>query len=227
MRLLLVEDEPGLTDALYSVFTRENFAVDIAGDGYTGLHNALTGIYDIILLDIMLPEISGYQILQEIRNARISTPVIILTAKSELEDKLMGFKNGTDDYVTKPFSTKELIARVYAVVKRNGSIAEPDPAFGDLTLKTRQGLIHCSATGQQVSLAPKELFLLEILLKDPRQCFAKDQLSDKIWGFDNNYEYNNVEVYVSFVRKKLKFIGSQVRIKATRGIGYSLEYEYD
>ena len=221
MRILLVEDESGLVDALKAIFTKENYCVDALTDGVSGLDYALTGIYDVIILDIMLPKKNGLEVLKELRQAQIETPVLMLTAKSELEDKINGLDCGADDYLTKPFQTGELLARVRAMTRRKGEITSQDPIFGDLTLKKRtREIVSGSAS---VKLGLKEFALLETLMLNPKQIISKEQLIEKVWGFDSEAEYNNVEVYISFVRKKINFVGSTVQIKVNRGIGYFLE----
>lgn len=221
MRILLVEDESGLVYALKAIFMKENYCVDALMDGVSGLDYALTGIYDVIILDIMLPKKNGLEVLKELRKAQIETPVLMLTAKSELEDKISGLDNGADDYLTKPFQPGELLARVRAMTRRKGEITDHDLNFGDLTLKKRTREIHCGSAS--VKLGLKEFVLLETLMLNPKQIISKEQLIEKVWGFDSEAEYNNVEVYISFVRKKINFVRSTIQIKVNRGIGYYLE----
>lgn len=221
MRILLVEDESGLVDALKAIFTKENYCVDALMDGVSGLDYALTGIYDVIILDIMLPKKNGLEVLKELRTARIETPVLMLTARSELEDKITGLDNGADDYLTKPFQTGELLARVRAMTRRKGEVTSQDLTFGDFTLKKSSRELLCGSAS--VKLGLKEFVLLETLMLNPNQIISKEQLIEKVWGFDSEAEYNNVEVYISFVRKKINFVGSTVQIKVNRGIGYFLE----
>ncbi|NLU53039.1 MAG: response regulator transcription factor [Clostridiaceae bacterium] len=225
MKVLLIEDEIGLADALKEVLTREKYMVDISHNGIDGLNHALTGIYDAIILDIMLPGMNGFEVLKELRSAKISTPILMLTAKSELEDKIQGLDGGADDYLTKPFQTGELLARIRAITRRQGEITDGRIEYGDLELKLKKSELVCKSTGQSVRLGIKELQLLETLMRNQNQIVTKEQLVEKIWGFDNESEYNNVEVYISFVRKKISFVGSNVKIKAARGLGYSLEEE--
>lgn len=221
MRILLVEDEWGLVEALKAIFSKENYCVDVFMDGESGLDYGLTGIYDLIILDIMLPKKNGIQVLKELRKAKIETPVLMLTAKAEVEDKIMGLDGGADDYLTKPFQTGELLARIRSVTRRKGEIIDHDPVLGDLTLRQKTREIICGASS--VKLGLKEFLLLETLMQNPRQIISKEQLIEKVWGFDNEAEYNNVEVYISFLRKKINFVGSRVQIKVNRGIGYFLE----
>lgn len=223
MRILVVEDEYSLADALREILKKEKYTVDIATDGQEGLYQALTGIYDAIVLDVMLPEMNGFQVLDKLRKEGIETPVLMLTAKSELDDKVRGLDYGADDYMTKPFQTKELLARLRAITRRKGEIESNIISFGDLELNTSIGEISCKITGKSMKLGVKEFQLLEFLLKNKNQIVTKEQIVEKLWGLDSDSEYNNAEVYVSFTRKKIKFIGSKVAIKAVRGLGYTLE----
>ena len=218
MRILVVEDEFSLADALREILKKEKYTVDIATDGQDGLDQALTGIYDAIVLDVMLPLMNGFQVLRNLRDEGIETPVLMLTAKSELDDKVRGL-----DYVTKPFQTKELLARLRAITRRKGEIESNIITFGDLQLNTGIGEISCTTTGKSMKLGLKEFQLLEFLLKNKNQIISKEQIVEKLWGLESDSEYNNAEVYVSFTRKKIKFVGSKVAIKAVRGLGYTLE----
>ncbi|MEE1056127.1 MAG: response regulator transcription factor [Acutalibacteraceae bacterium] len=223
MRILVVEDEYSLADALREILKKEKYTVDIATDGQEGFYQALTGIYDAIVLDVMLPEMNGFQVLDNLRKEGVETPVLMLTAKSELDDKVRGLDYGADDYMTKPFQTKELLARLRAITRRKGEIESNIMSFGDLELNTSIGEISCKSTGKSMKLGVKEFQLLEFLLKNKNQIVTKEQIVEKLWGLDSDSEYNNAEVYVSFTRKKIKFIGSKVAIKAVRGLGYTLE----
>lgn len=223
MRLLLVEDEHALAEALAASLKKENYTVDISFDGADGLDQALTGIYDVIVLDIMLPKMNGIEVLKNLRAEKIQTPVLMLTAKSELEDKIEGLDSGADDYLTKPFQLKELLARLRAVSRRKGEMEESLLSFGDLFLDTKQCEISCKNTTKTMKLGLKEFQLLEYMLRNKNQIITKEQIVEKVWGFDSEAEYNSAEVYVSFTRKKINFIGSKVKIKAVRGVGYTLE----
>lgn len=222
MKILLIEDEIGLSDALCQTLKRENYSVVAAYDGEQGLDEALSGIYDAIILDVMLPKMDGFKVLQELRREKITTPVLMLTARAELESRVAGLDSGADYYLTKPFETKELLACIRAITRRPENIEEDIPKFGDLELQTSRGGVFCGATGQFVKMGLKELQLLEILMKSNGRIVDKETLIERVWGFENDSEYNNIEVYVSFLRKKLSFIGSAVKVKATRGVGYSL-----
>lgn len=221
MRLLLVEDERGLSDALCTRLKREHYTVDVAFDGMTGLDNAMSGIYDLILMDVMLPRMDGIAALRALRDAGHATPVLLLTARSELEDKITGLDAGADDYLTKPFEMGELLARVRALTRRRGEVVDTSITFGDLTLRRATCEIVCGSAS--CKLGQKEFLLLETLMLNQNQIVTRAYLTEKVWGFDDSSEYNNVEVYVSFVRRKMSFVGSRVQIHATRGIGYSLE----
>ncbi|MPM01374.1 Response regulator ArlR [bioreactor metagenome] len=223
MKLLLVEDEAKLADALSEILRLENYDVDVCRDGITGLDAALGGVYDVIVLDVMLPGKNGFEILREIRAAGLKTPVLMLTAKSELDDKVMGLDSGADDYLTKPFLTKELLARLRAISRRQVDTEGGCLRFGDLRLELESGMLFCETTGLSVRLGAKEYRLLEYLLANQGRVITREQLALKIWGYDSEAEYNNVEVYLSFTRKKIGFVGSDVTIKSVRGLGYELQ----
>ena len=223
MRILIIEDEYSLADVLRAILRKENYTVDISENGQDGLYQALTDIYDAVILDVMLPEMNGFEVLNRMRKEGIKTPVLMLTAKSELDDKVKGLDYGADDYMTKPFQTKELLARLRAITRRKGEIESNVIGFGDLELNTNLGEISCKTTGKTMKLGAKEFQLLEFMLKNKNQIVTKEQIVEKLWGLESDSEYNNAEVYVSFTRKKIKFIGSKVMIKAVRGLGYILE----
>ena len=226
MRILIIEDEYSLADAIAETLKKENFIVDTITDGEEGEYEALTNIYDLILLDIMLPNRNGFEILRNLKEKKINTPIIILTAKSEIYDKLNGLENGADDYITKPFHMRELVARVKVVLKRKTNIEDTNILeFGDLKLELDTGKLSCN--NNEISINGKELDLLEILLLNKTQIMNREILANKIWGYNSETEYNNVEVYISFLRKKIKLLKSNVKIKAIRGIGYKLEVEDD
>lgn len=221
MRLLLVEDEKALAEALCEVLKKEGYAVDCRYNGAEGLYEALTGIHDVIILDIMLPEVSGLKILKELREEKMTVPVLLLTAKSELSDKITGLDSGADDYLTKPFQTGELLARVRALSRRRSEIVDEILTFEDLNLDIKRNEI--TAAGSGVKLGIKEFQIMEMLMQNPKITTTKDQIIEKVWGYDSDAEYNSVEVYISFLRKKISFTGSAVKIKADRGFGYHLE----
>ena len=226
MKILIIEDEYSLADAISETLKKENFMTNIITDGEEGENEALTGIYDLILLDIMLPNKDGFKILDSLQKAKVETPVIILSAKSEIYDKLNGLENGADDYITKPFHIKELVARIKVVLKRKTDVKDLSIIqYEDLSLNLRNGKISCQ--NNEITINGKELELLEILMINKNQAVSREILADKIWGYNSDAEYNNVEVYISFLRKKLKLLKSKVEIKTVRGIGYILEVQND
>ena len=210
MQILVVEDEVSLADAIVAIIKKEQYFADAVYDGKDGLDYALSGIYDLILLDIMLPKMNGIDVLKELRKQGISTPVMLLTAKSEVDDKIRGLDTGADDYLTKPFNKGELLARIRALTRRKGEIPANEMTYGDITLNQSTYELICGANS--VKLGGKEFKII-----------SKDEFIEKIWGYDSEAEYNNIEVYVSFLRKKLTAIKSTVQIKASRGIGYYIE----
>lgn len=224
MRVLLVEDEEGLSQALIEIFRKNRIDIDVALDGKEGLKFAMTGIYDVVILDIMLPEIDGITILRNLRENHNNVPVIFLSAKDEISDKIAGLDSGADDYLTKPFSSDELLARVRALFRRKGELKEEVVTFGDLTLNKKNCELQ-SAAGDAIKLSLKEYQILDLLFENPHQVITKEKLIEKIWGGDSNAEYNNVEVYISFIRKKIENLKVEIRIRTARGIGYSLEDE--
>ncbi len=223
MRLLLVEDEKRMAQALCEILRQEKYDVDHFADGFEGLLALETGTYDLAVLDVMLPNKNGFQIVSEARKKGIKTPILMLTAKSELDDKVTGLDCGADDYLTKPFMTGELLARLRALSRRNINSPDGTLSFGDITLDKDTSTLWCKENS--VRLSEKELRIFEYLIANQGQILTREQLAAKIWGFDSNAEYNNVEVYMSFARKKLHFIDSKTEIKAVRGIGYELRYE--
>ena len=221
MRLLIIEDEKPLAEALGQILKAHHYLVDMMHDGISGLDYALTGIYDIILLDIMLPKMDGLTVLQTLRKARITTPVILLTAKDEVQDKVAGLDCGADDYLAKPFDMEELLARVRAISRRKGEVVtDPFIRFADLTLNPSTYTLLCN--DQSHTLTLKEFQLLEFLIARKNTAVSKEELLDKVWGFDSEVEMNNVEVYISFLRKKLTSLNSKATIKTLRQIGYML-----
>ncbi len=221
MKILIIEDEKSLSMALKELLVCEGFLVDTAFNGVTGLDNALSGIYDIIILDITLPKMNGVEVLQEIRRNHISSSVLMLTAKSEIEDKIKSFRSGADDYLTKPFATEELIARVLALSRRNSMEYVTDILrFGDIELdRTHHEL---KKDGKGIKLSVKEYQLMELLILNKQNVVKREYCINKIWGYESDIEYNSTDVYISFLRKKLKALQSDVTIRSVRGIGYSL-----
>ena len=221
MRILLVEDEPGLCTALSALLVKQNYTVDTAMDGVSALNKALTGIYDGIILDIMLPRLNGLEIVTTLRQAQQNVPILLLSARAEIEDKIQGLDAGANDYMTKPFSSEELLARVRAMTRSSGKVTSPTLTYQDLSLHLQSGYLICNA--QQVQLGAKEFMIMELFLRNPEQILTKEQLTQKVWGPNNQSEYNNVEVYISFIRKKISAVGSTVQIRTVRGLGYKLE----
>ena len=226
MKVLIIEDEYSLADAIAETLKNDKFNVSIETNGEDGENEALTENYDLILLDVMLPRKNGFDILRTLEQAKIKTPVIMLTAKSEIEDKLNGLEHGADDYITKPFAMRELMARIKAVLKRTNNIENTECLeYGDLVLDFKNAKLKCN--DNEIQISGKELELLEQLLINKNQISSRESLAERIWGYDSDTEYNNVEVYITFVRRKLKLIDSKVTIKAVRGIGYKLEVKDD
>ena len=222
MKILLVEDEKRMAQALCKILSLEKYEVDHCSDGLSGLNAIETDIYDIVILDVMLPEMNGFEVAKQARLNGIRTPILMLTAKSELDDKVFGLDCGADDYLTKPFMTKELLARLRALGRRTINTADGTLKFGDITLNTGTATLTCITNNQSVRLSEKEFKILEYLIANQGQILTREQLAVKIWGFESDTEYNNVEVYMSFTRKKLTFVGAKTAIKAVRGIGYEL-----
>lgn len=222
MRILLVEDEKRMAQALCEILRLEKYEVDYYREGISGLAAVESDIYDIIILDVMLPGMGGFEIARRARKKGIRTPILMLTAKGELEDKVTGLDSGADDYLTKPFMTKELLARLRALVRRSRNTPDGELSFGDIRLDMNRFTLFCKANGQNVKLSEKEYHILEYLIINQGQVLTREQLAVKIWGYDSEAEYNNVEVYMSFTRKKLNFVGAKTEIKAVRGIGYEL-----
>lgn len=224
MRILIIEDEKSLADLVSSRLKKEKYEVDISLDGDDGLYNALMGVYDLILLDIMLPGVNGIEILKELKKKEISSKVIMLTAKSELEDKLLGFNEGANDYIAKPFHIDELVARVNACL-RIEKVKNNNLEFGDLVLDLKTSNIINKENDEKINILNKEFQLLEYFMNNPNQVLSKEMIYDKVWGIENDSISNNLEAYLSFIRKKLKIINSKVQIKSLRNIGYKMEYE--
>lgn len=222
MRILIVEDEFNLADAIANRLKMEKYSVDIAVSGDEGLFNALSGIYDLVILDVMLPKKNGFEILKEIKKDNIESKVIMLTAKTDIDSKLEGFEMGANDYITKPFHMEELVARVNLQL-RNGEVNNDIVECGDAVLNIRTAVLENKNTKDNIEIMKKELMLLEYFMRNPNIVISKDILYDKIWGFDNNIESNSIEAYISFIRKKFKIIGLEINIKAIRGLGYKLE----
>lgn len=224
VRILIIEDEFNLADVIYSALKKENYLVDIQTDGESGYYSSLSNIYDLIILDVMLPHMNGFEILRKIRENKIDSKIIMLTAKSSLDDKLIGLNNGANDYITKPFHIEELIARVNIQLKNFENQTQHNILkYNDLELNISNSKLTCTKTNQTVELVCKEFQIIEYLISNKEQILSKEQIYDKIWGVESESESNNLEVYLSFLRKKIKAIGSNTNIKSLRGLGYRLE----
>ncbi|MEE1282980.1 MAG: response regulator transcription factor [Acutalibacteraceae bacterium] len=222
MRILLVEDEKRMAQALCEILRLERYEVDYYTSGLDGLTAIESNIYDIVVLDVMLPEMNGYEIAKRARSKGIVTPILMLTAKAELDDKVTGLDSGADDYLTKPFMAKELLARLRALGRRTLGITNTLLSYGDITLDTSTLALSCTTNGQSVRLSEKEYRILEYLIVNSGQILTREQFAIKIWGYESDAEYNNVEVYMTFTRKKLAFVEAKTEIKAVRGVGYEL-----
>ena len=226
MRLLLIEDEKRMAQALCEILRLEKYEVDYCADGLQGLAAMESLIYDLIILDVMLPGMNGFEIAKRARKEGVHTPILMLTAKAELEDKVTGLDSGADDYLTKPFMTKELLARLRALSRRSVNSPDGTLAYGDIALDTDTLTLSCTTTDQSVRLSEKEYRILEYLIVNQGRILTREQFAVKIWGFENEAEYNKVEVYMSFTRKKLSFVEAKTEIKAIRGIGYELRCDH-
>lgn len=221
MKVLIVEDERALSEVLVALLKQHQYVVDAVYDGVSGEEYALSGVYDAIVLDVMLPGQNGLEVLRRLRQSGLSTPILLLTAKSELDDKVSGLDLGADDYLTKPFATAELLARIRALTRRQGEYTGDELHYGETVLDKNSHQLRYN--GNTVTLGLKEYQILEMLLQNRQQIIPKERFIEKIWGFDSEAEYNAIEVYISFLRKKLAAIGADLQIKAVRGVGYVLE----
>ena len=220
MKILIVEDEVLLADSLKTLLEKKGFTVEVAYDGETGKDYAETGVYDLLILDVMMPKLNGYDLARQVRAERCATPILMLTAKGELEDRIEGLNAGADYYLTKPFDTRELLACINALLRRQGDQVD-ELRFGNTALDLASGMLVCGA--ERVRLSAKEFDIMRFLLQSKGNNLSKEVLLARVWGFDSNAVENHVEVYVGFLRKKLVSIGSNVRIEAVRRLGYHLE----
>ena len=223
MRILIVEDEKPLSAAICRMLEQEHYSVDAAYTGTDGLDSALSGIYDAIILDVMLPGMDGFAILDALRRGGIDVPVLMLTARGSLDDRVRGLNMGADYYLPKPFERSELMACLNAITRRKSAPQVQELSFGDLTLDRETAQLRCTATGKSVNLGAKEYHLMELFIRNPHQLLPRESIVERVWGFDNEAEYNNLSVYLTFLRRKIAFIGSSVEIRASRGLGYMLE----
>ena len=222
MKILIVEDEKILAESLQMLLEAKGFDVEIVHDGITGQEYAELGIYDLLILDVMLPELNGYQLAKRIRKKRCGTPILMLTAKSTLEDRVEGLNAGADYYLTKPFNTKELLACINALLRRQGSQVD-ELVYGNTALELTSGTLVCG--NNNIRLSAKEFDVMRFLLQNPERNLSKEMILAHVWGYDSNAVENHVEVYVGFLRKKLLGIGSNIKIVSIRRLGYHLEVE--
>lgn len=220
MKILIVEDEVLLANSLKTLLEKKGFTVEVAYDGETGKDYAETGVYDLLILDVMMPKLNGYDLARQVRAERCATPILMLTAKGELEDRIEGLNAGADYYLTKPFDTRELLACINALLRRQGDQVD-ELRFGNTALDLASCMLVCGA--ERVRLSAKEFDIMRFLLQSKGNNLSKEVLLARVWGFDSNAVENHVEVYVGFLRKKLASIGSNVRIEAVRRLGYHLE----
>lgn len=226
MKILYVEDEKYMARAVAQVLKKNNYSVDLAHDGVSGLDLARSDVYDIIILDIMLPGFDGISILREIRKQNLMTPVILLTAKGETEDKVKGLDCGADDYLVKPFQTEELMARLRAIGRRKGQIVTDNIlCYGDIELN--YNTLNLFGNGQTFHLTLKESQLLELLIVNKGQAISTEIIIEKLWGWDSETEDSHVQVQIAFLRKKLSLLSKCVKIKTVRGIGYMLTLDQE
>lgn len=227
MRILIIEDNERLANTLSDILSKNSYTADIAPNGVVGIEMIETAIYDLVILDLMLPEVNGYQVLQCVRSKKINVPIVVLSAKSEVDDKVDAFLKGADDYITKPFDTRELLVRIHAIIQRRGNKEIVDKTVGNIALDVANSAISNIVTGASITMPKREFQILEMFFYNQNQILEKEQIATKIWGFDSKTEYNNVEVYISFVRRKLSFLNANISIVAVRGRGYRLEINDD
>lgn len=222
MRILLIEDDLHLSEAIEHLLKKNNYTVDCVYDGQDGLDYIKSDIYDIVILDVMLPSLNGFDVLQKAREENYQVPIIMLTARSQIEDKVQGLDYGADDYLSKPFATVELLARLRALGRRKGQVLVKDnQVIGDIEYNKEKLTLQNNEKSVTLSHLENELF--QLLLDNEKMIVSKEKIITKLWGYDSEAEDNNVEVYISFLRKKLKYISKNVSIKTTRNVGYNLE----
>lgn len=222
MKILIIEDEVRLADTLKYLLESKGFSVEVCYDGETGKDYALLGIYDLLIMDVMMPKMDGYQVARQVRTMRCHTPILMLTAKSELEDRIAGLNAGADYYLTKPFDTRELLACINALLRRQGNQVD-EMQYGNTALDLSSSILICNEN--QIRLSAKEFDVMRLLMQYKDRNLAKEVLLARIWGYDSNAVDNHVEVYIGFLRKKLQSIGSNIRIVAIRRLGYHLEVD--
>ena len=220
MKILIIEDEVLLAESLKTLLTGKGFQVEIAYDGETGRDYAELGIYDLLILDVMMPKLGGFEVASQVRAQRCSTPILMLTARSSLEDRIQGLNAGADYYLTKPFDTRELLACINALLRRQGNQVD-ELTYGNTALDLSSGMLICGE--QSVRLSSREFDVMRFLLQSGQRNLSKEVILARVWGYDSEAVENHVEVYVGFLRKKLAAIGSNVKIEAVRRLGYHLE----
>ena len=223
MKILIIEDEYNLADAIASMLKSKKYSTCIKTDGEEGLDEALTDIYDLIILDVMLPHMNGFEILKEIRSEKINSKVLMLTAKNTIDDKMIGFNSGADDYLTKPFHMEELMARVNVQLRKSSNLSNDNMDLGDIVLNIKSMELCNKLENNKVKIIGKEFQLLELFMNHPNQVMEKEQVFVKIWGYYTECDINTLEAYISFIRKKLKLVKSKIKLKAIRNMGYVLE----
>jgi len=221
MRLLIAEDELDLAEALTVFFEKNHFTVDAVHNGFDAYEYASLGGYDAVILDVMMPKMNGIQVLERLRAEGVKTPIMMLTAKGQKDDRITGFNAGADDYLPKPFDPDELLSRVRAMLRRSESYQPSLLTCGDLTLEPGTGLLTCGQ--ESVRLSGREYQVMELFMRSPRQVFSAERIMERVWGWDNEAEINVVWVNISNLRKKLRAIGSHMALQANRGLGYVLE----
>ena len=225
MRLLVAEDDLDLAEALTVFFEKNQFTVDTVNDGVSAYEYAMSCDYDAIILDVMMPKMNGIEALQKLRDSGIKTPVMMLTAKTQKDDRITGFNAGADDYLPKPFEPDELICRVRAMLRRSGEYKPSVLSFGDLSLDSGTGMLRCAE--KSVRLSGREFQVMELFIRSPQIVFSAERIMDRVWGWNSDAEINVVWVHISNLRKKMKSIGSGISICANRGLGYVLEAKND
>lgn len=221
MQILIIEDEKRLADALYQILLEQKYMADVVYNGIDALEYGLSGIYDLIILDIMIPYKDGFEVAYELRKNKIDTLILMLTAKDTVPDKVTGLDKGADDYMTKPFAPEELIARIKALTRRKGEVVLDETSFDDFNFNASSNTL--SKGTKSVHLNYKEAEILKLLLSKPDVIVSKDEIITKVWGYDSDAGSNNVEAYISFLRRKLNFINSDTEIKSIKKMGYRLE----
>ena len=225
MRILIVEDERHLAEALRQIMLEQKYKADIVYDGEDGFEYAMSNAYDAIILDIMLPGQNGFEVVRKLRAEKNNVPILLLTAKDEISDKVKGLDCGADDYMTKPFSPEELLARIRAMMRRQGDVVFDEIKFANLSLNISMRTLNCGE--KSMHLGYKEFEILRLLINKPKVIVPKEDIIIKVWGADAEADDNNVEAYISFLRKKLNFLGSEAKIKTIRKVGYRLEEKDD